>query len=354
MMGILDRYIARTVLGSTLIALLVIVALDTFFSFIGEVGDIGRGNYDALVALQYTALTVPRRVYELFPMAALLGSLMGLGTLASNSELVAMRAAGFSVRRVIRSVLQVGILMLVVTTVIGEFVAPDAEHQGQALRELALHNRITFQSRNGYWVRDGNRFINIQQMHGPGELQGVSSYKIAADHQLESVTSVERAEHRGTHWDMTHVRETRFTADEVQAASQPQVQWENLMAPEILDVVVQEPEGMSARDLIHYVDYLDTNGLESGRYRLALWIKYTAPLAGLVMLFLAVPFVFGSLRNVGSGQRLLVGVMVGIGFQLLSQTLSHSGLVYGIPPVVSAFAPILLFLAVGVWALRRV
>jgi lipopolysaccharide export system permease protein len=125
------------------------------------------------------------------------------------------------------------------------------------------------------------------------------------------------------------------------------------MTPGVLDVVVLEPESMSVRELTRYIDYLTRNGLESDRHQLALWLRLSAPLAGLVMLFLAVPFVFGSLRNVGAGQRLLVGVMVGIGFQLLVQILSHTGQVYGIHPVVSAFAPILLFLSAGVWALRR-
>ena len=354
LMGILDRYIARVVLGGTLVALLVVLALDVFFSFIGEVGDIGRGNYRALDALAYITLSIPRRVHELFPMAALLGSLMGLGMLASNSELVAMRAAGFSVRRVIASVLQVGILMLAVTTLVGEFIAPEADRQGQALREQALHDRTTFQSRHGYWIRDQDRFIHIRHMDDPGDLRGVFVYALDADHRLDSATRIDRARHQAGIWDMSQIQVSRFEADAVQASQEGRAQWDQFMAPGVLDVVVLEPESMSVRELRRYIGYLTRNGLESDRHQLALWLRLSAPLAGLVMLFLAVPFVFGSLRNVGAGQRLLVGVMVGIGFQLLVQILSHTGQVYGIHPVVSAFAPILLFLSAGVWALRRV
>ncbi|MCW9057652.1 MAG: LPS export ABC transporter permease LptG [Gammaproteobacteria bacterium] len=353
LMGILDRYIARVVLGGTLIALLVVLALDVFFSFIGEVGDIGRGNYHALDALAYITLTIPRRIHELFPMAALLGSLMGLGMLASNSELVAMRAAGFSVRRVIASVLQVGILMLAVTTLVGEFVAPEADRQGQALREQALHDRTTFQSRHGYWIRDENRFIHIRRMDDPADLQDVFVYELDADHHLESATRIARARHQEGIWELSRVRTSRFEPASVQVSREQQAQRAQLMMPGVLDVVVLEPESMSVRELRRYIEYLASNGLEAERHQLALWLRLSAPLAGLVMLFLAVPFVFGSLRNVGAGQRLLVGVMVGIGFQLLVQILSHTGQVYGIHPVVSAFAPILLFLSGGVWALRR-
>jgi lipopolysaccharide export system permease protein len=353
-LGILDRYIARVVLGGTLVALLVVLALDVFFSFIGEVGDIGRGHYGALDALAYIALSIPRRVHELFPMAALLGTLMGLGVLASNSELVAMRAAGFSVRRVIGSVLQVGILMLAVTTLVGEFIAPEADRRGQALREQALHDRTTFQSRHGYWIRDQDRFIHIRRMDDPGDLRGVFVYELDAAHRLDSATRIDRARLGEEGWDLRGVRTSRFVPDQVHASQEAQAQWTQLMTPGVLDVVVLEPESMSVRELTRYIEYLSRNGLESARHQLALWLRLTAPLAGLVMLFLAVPFVFGSLRNVGAGQRLLVGVMVGIGFQLLVQVLSHLGQVYGIHPVASALAPILLFLSAGVWALRRV
>ena len=353
-MGILDRYIARVVLGGTLIALLVVLALDVFFSFIGEVGDIGRGNYRALDALAYIALSLPRSVHELFPMAALLGSLMGLGALASNSELVAMRAAGFSVRRVIASVLQVGILMLAVTTVVGEFVAPEADRKGQALREQALYDRTAFQSRHGYWIRDENRFIHIRHMDDPLDLQGVFVYELDAGHRLDTATRIGRARFQEGQWDMRRVETSRFEAERVEAGQARRAQWDELMTPGVLDVVVLEPESMSVRELRRYIAYLTANGLESERHQLALWLRITAPLAGLVMLFLAVPFVFGSLRNVGAGQRLLVGVMVGIGFQLLVQILSHTGQVYGIHPVVSALLPILLFFSAGLWALRRV
>ena len=285
-MGILDRYIARVVLSGTLIALLVVLALDLFFSFIGEVGDIGRGNYRALDALAYILLSTPRRVNELFPMAALLGSLMGLGALASNSELVAMRAAGFSVHRVIASVLQVGVLMLVVTTLIGEFVAPEADRRGQALRELALHDRTTFQSRHGYWVRDENRFIHIRRMDDPGDLEGVFVYELDAGHRLDRVTHIERARFLEGYWDMSEVRASSFSPAVVQGSQEKQAQWTELMTPGVLDVVVLEPESMSVRELTRYIEYLNRNGLESDRHQLALWLRISAPLAGLVMLFL--------------------------------------------------------------------
>ncbi len=280
LMGILDRYIARVVLGGTLIALLVVLALDVFFSFIGEVGDIGRGNYHALDALAYITLTIPRRIHELFPMAALLGSLMGLGMLASNSELVAMRAAGFSVRRVIASVLQVGILMLAVTTLVGEFVAPEADRQGQALREQALHDRTTFQSRHGYWIRDENRFIHIRRMDDPADLQDVFVYELDADHHLESATRIARARHQEGIWELSRVRTSRFEPASVQVSREQQAQRAQLMMPGVLDVVVLEPESMSVRELRRYIEYLASNGLEAERHQLALWLRLSAPPGG--------------------------------------------------------------------------
>ena len=248
MTSILDRYIAGVVLINTLMALLVVVALDTFFSFVGEVGDMGKGNYGALQALQYIGLTIPRRVHELFPMAALIGTLMGLGTLASHSELVAMRAAGFSVRRVIRSVLQVGLVMLLATTGIGEFIAPVAEQQGQVLREMARTERISFQSQHGYWARDGDTFIHIRNMTAPGQLRDIAIFQTNQDHRLEHATRVRQAQHDGNEWQLHTVRQSLILENEVQTRRHQTLQWNTLLAPDILDVVVHlEPESAAPK-----------------------------------------------------------------------------------------------------------
>lgn len=352
-MRLLDRYIGGVVLGGTLLGLLLIVALDSFFVLINEAADVGEGRYTLTLAMQYMLLGIPARVHEFFPMAALIGSLMGLGSLAAGSELVAMRAAGMSIGRVVRSVIQAGLMMLLVVQGIGEFLAPPAQQAAESLRAYARNGRITFQGRHGYWARDGQRIIRVRQMAGDGVLGGIATYELRDDLSLAAVTEARRAERGDGFWSLKGVQETLFTDSGVEVRRKKNVRWDDSSALDVLDVVILDPQQMSTLALASYIDYLQRNGLESDPYRFAFWSRISGPFAALVMLFLAVPFVFGLLRSAGAGQRLFMGVMLGLAFQLLTQVLGHLGQVYGLNPVVSAFAPATLFLGLGLLVLRR-
>ncbi len=352
-MNVLDRYLARVVLTGTALALLVLVSIDAFFAFVGETGDIGLGDYGVGEAFRYVALTLPRRVYDLLTMALLLGSLMGLGTLASNSELVAIRAAGVPIASIIRAVLQAGLVVLVLGSLIGEFVVPPAEQYAQSQRSIDMSQRITFKSDYGFWARDGNSFIHIEQILPGDRLGGIRVYAFDEQHRLIQATKAEQAYYRDGQWLLEDVRQSSVDESGVETAITPAQAWDSLLSPDLLNVVVVKPENLSGRDLFRYVRYLEANELDSQRYRLAFWGKLTAPLGGVVMLFLAVPFVFGPLRSVGAGQRLLVGVMAGFGFFLLNQTMSHMGQVYQLDPLVSVLVAPMLFFTIGLIALRR-
>lgn len=353
-MKILDRYLARTVIGGTLIALLVLLSVDLFFAFLNEVQEIGQGNYGLREALLYVGLTVPSRIHDLFPMAALLGSLMSLGGLASHSELVSMRAAGVSIQRIIFSVMRAGVMMLVVVFSISEFIAPPAEQMANNYRAMVLSGQVAFQSRYGVWARDGRRFINIEKRLPDGSLGGVKVYQLAADGRLEILLEAGKARHDADgQWRLSDVVEYRIEADRFLRLPDAQERLDALLDPKLLDVVVIKPEKLSARDLYQYLGYLRTNALDTRHYELAFWQRLVAPLSALTMLFIATPFVFGSLRTVGAGQRLLVGVMIGVGFYLADQLMGRLGLVYGFHPLLSALAPPLLFFALGAILLRR-
>lgn len=353
-MRILDRYIGLTVIGGTLLALFVLLSIDLFFAFINEAQDIGIGRYGLHDALVYVGLTVPRRLYEMFPMAALIGSLLSLGVLASNSELVSMRAAGVSILRIARSVLQAGLIMLIAAAAIGEWVAPWSEQQAQQQRTLAQSETITFRSQHGLWARDREHFVNIKQILPDGRLAGVQVYALAGDGSLKRLLQADFAAHQGTTWQLQGVRSGELNGQGMQVTRAEQLDFPGLMSPELLNVVTIDPEDLSARDLYRYARYMHDNGLDAGRYELAFWRRVVAPFAGLVMLFLSIPFVFGPLRSVGTGQRLLWGVLTGVAFYLVNQTMSHMGQVYGLPAPLSALLPPLLFFGGGLWVMRQV
>jgi lipopolysaccharide export system permease protein len=349
---ILDRYLAKVVLGASGITLLALVGLSALFTFIGEVDDFGKGHYGAGQAALYILMLLPRLIYEFIPTAVLIGAMMGLGTLASANELTAMQAGGMSIPRLSRSVIQVGLLIMLVSFVMGEFIAPEATREGIAMRAEARSAGISLGKRTSFWARDGDRFIYVGAVVPDRRLERVRVYEFEGDRLLRSVRA-DAAELVEGGWVLEGVRETRMEAEDVQVRSAARERWERLVDPALVTVLEVQPEVMSAQELYRYVDYLRDNNLDAQRYALAFWIKVVAPLVPLAMLVLSLPFVFGSLRSAGAGQRLLVGILIGIGFYVVNRAMNHAGLVFDLPPALAATAPLALFLIAGLVMLRR-
>ncbi len=353
MMGILDRYIARAVISGSLVALTVFVSLILIFSFVEESGDI-TPDYPALTALLHVALQAPQRAYESFPVATLIGSLMTLGGMAARSELVVMRAAGMSVLGIGRSVATAGILLALVAVALGEWVAPPAERMSLEVKARAETGQVGALSRDGFWARDGRSFVQVGSAPSADLLEALHIYHFDDSRQLTSIVSAARARYQDDHWLLDGVVVNRFVGDDVEREARDQLAWESQLRPDVLDVVVVDPEALSMAELWTYIGYLDRNELESDRYRLAFWLKLATPLATLTMLLLTIPLAFGSLRSVGAGQRIFIGVMIGIVFFLANNLLNHLGLVYGLPPAISALLPTLVFLAIALYTTSRV
>ena len=343
------------VLGGTGIALLALVAVTTFFAFLGELSDLGEGNYNLAHAIQYTLYTLPRMTYEMFPMAALLGSLMGLGTLAGNSELVVMRAIGMSVGHIARSVVVVGVFLMLIAAAIGEWLAPPGERIAQEIRNQALSETLRFSGQLGYWVRDGQDFVNIRELVGPGEIRQVTIFRFDEGAMLTRWIEAQRAvwDPDGA-WILHQVRDSYIDAQQVRHVWSERMRWASGLLPEMINVAVVKPEMLAISDLWVFVRYFENNGQDASRFELAFWKKIISPFSSVVMVLLALPFVFGSLRDTGTGQRVLVGVLVGIGFYIANTLLSNLSLLQGFPPLLSASLPTLLFFAAGVFWIRRI
>ncbi|MCP5142776.1 MAG: LPS export ABC transporter permease LptG [Chromatiales bacterium] len=351
---IVDRYIGAAVLSGTLLVLLVLVGLNLFFAFVGEVNDIGKGNYGLSEAIQYTLLTIPRRTYEVFSIAALLGSLFGLGQLANHSELIVMRAAGISLFRIIRAALQAGLVLVILASFLGEVVAPPLEKRAQNLRSLAQSERITFQGSQGFWARDGLSFISIREILPGNRIQDIRIFEFDADRRLRSSTYAKTATYRDDRWLLNDIRKSEIDETGVVTREFRQAEWASLLSADLLSVVIVKPDILAVWDLASFISYQQDNGLESAPYELAFWSKVTLPLSSLVMVLLSIPFVFGSLRDSGASQRMFVGILIGIAFYLINKTLNHLSLVYGIDPLLSATLPSFAFLAIGLGAISRI
>lgn len=349
-----DRYIGGVVVTGTLIALFVLIGLDIFFNVIDEIDSVGKGSYTLAVMLQSVLLTTPQSLYELFPLAVLLGSLMGLGTMANHGELIAMRACGLSVWRIVRSVLQTGVLMLVVAIFIGEVIAPVAERYGQNLRAQATERGVSFLGSRGLWVRDDNRYINAGKVLARERLAEITVYEFDSDQRLKITTRAAQGEFRDGQWHLRDVRQSVFGGEGVSVTREDAVVWPSLLTPDLLGIVQLKPKNMSVADIGQLVNFLDENGLDTEEYRYAFWGRFMTPLSSLVMLFISVPFVFGSLRSVGAGQRIFFGVLIGFSFYIFSQLTSQMGQVYGLHPVLAMLLPVAIFLLYGVRAMRRI
>lgn len=351
-MTLLDRYIGRTVLVGSLMALLVLGTLAGFFTFIDELDKLDE-RYTVGKVAAFVLLTLPSYLYAFFPMGVLIGSLLMLGNLAANSELVVMRASGISIQRLVVSVMLPGLLLMVLGLFMGEGLAPPAFEYAQNLRAEAKSEDVSLE-RGGLWVRQMNKVVHVERVLQDQQLGGVTVYEFDGDARLLRRTAIASVKYHDNLWQLSNVNYITFHGDHVSVTHAPSEQWESLLRPELFDVLVVAPEHMPIWDLADYISYLQANGLDAQSYRLAFWIKVFSPFSTLVMLVLVMPFVFGSQRTGGAGQQIFIGIMLGLAYLLIGRMLNHLGPVYGLPPVLSAALPLVLFLLAGLWGLRRV
>jgi len=348
----LDRYIGSSVFMAILAVLGIILGLATLFAFIDEMGEVSD-TYTLLDASSYVLLTAPRRLYDMLPMAALIGCLIGLGSLASNSELTIMRAAGVSIGRIVWAVMKPMLILMVVGVVIGEYVAPATEVTAQANRSLAQGSGDAQSAKHGLWHRQGDEFIHVNSVQPNGILYGVTRYRFDKERHMLSASFAKRAEFDKDHWQLGDVTTTVFHDKSTEVVTTPVERWDIALSPQLLDTVVMAPESLSISGLWGYIHYLADQGLSNGRYWLAFWVKVLQPLVTAALVLMAISFIFGPLRSVTLGQRVFTGVLVGFTFRIVQDLLGPSSLVFGFSPLFAVLIPAGVCALAGVWLLRR-
>lgn len=308
-MNTIDRYLFRAVLLNVLLVLLILMALDRLFVFVRKHDDIGQDGYGFSQLLINIALGIPNSVYEMMSPAALLGALLGMGALANNSELVVIRSVGMSMLRIARPLILLGVLLAGVVFSLGEWVIPHSEQYASRLRlNAASHEGGAIEGVSGLWLREGERFINLQKIQPGLNLRGVNIYEYQGNALQKQVRAASASYHPGKGWQLKKVTNTRFVKGELFVENQP-FQWQDtLLNPDILRALSLSPEMLSANELYENVRYLKQNKLQSSSYELAFWSKFSVPVSSVVMFLIALPFVFGSQRVSGGGQRILLVV----------------------------------------------
>ena len=352
-MRLLDRYIGIQIMMGTLLALAVLLSVFSFIDFIDDLDSVGQGTYTFAGALTHSLLTMPGRAFALFPPAALIGTLLGLGTLAASNEIVIVRAAGVSVARVAGAVMKSGLILVLLSLAFGELVSPRSEQLAQEKRSVAVSQHLSLMTQYGSWMRDGRSFINIRRILPDEKLEDVYIYHFDEQNRLRTSTHAKRAAHDEKSWTLENIEQSSISDGEVVTRKLELAKWDSDLLPDLVNVASVEPESLSAYGLMKYLDYLRANGLSTARFELALWNKVVYPLATAVMIYLAAALVLSRPSPMAVGQRIVIGALVGVGFHILHNTSVRIGLVYEFSPLFTALLPTLAFFAVGTWLIRR-
>ena len=353
-MTLLDRYLARTVLVHTLMVMAVLMALMTLVTFIGQQNDIGKGSYDVGDAFLFTMLSLPQQAYELLPIGALIGAILGLGALARDSELTIIRAAGVSIARIAGSAALAGLVIAASMWMLGEYFAPPADRYARQHKMFSKFAQVDIAASSSAWVRQGSWFLNVRQQAADNLFGGVFVYELGADYRLRLVGRADTAvQDRAGRWILSNYAETRLDVPHIATRGRDREQAGARFNADFLGLAVTKARSLPIMDLYAYVGHLRANKLESRSWEIALWSRISRLLAAVVVCVFAVPFALGPLRSAGAGARTVLGIMAGVLFVLLTQTLENSGRVYDLDPQLVAWGPTLLLAVIAAVAIRR-
>jgi lipopolysaccharide export system permease protein len=352
MMPRLANHVGISVLAMIGAVLMVLVGIELISGLIDGADDVGN-NYHFANVLVYVAMTIPGSIYEFIPFACLIGCLIGLGGLASNSELIVMRAAGVSLVRIVWFVMRPVLLVIFVGTLIAEYLVPFADQHAQSYKALLQGNARLQDTSSDLWNKEGDEFMHFNVVAPGGILYGVTRFTFNEEKQIQQASFSKRATFSGDHWQEEDVQISRFYDNRVEVDSELLRRWETDLSPDVLNLVSVPESSLSIRGLYRYAHYLEAQEQESASYWLEFWNKFLQPLSILSLVIIAISFVFGPLRSVTMGFRIFSGVLVGIVFNISQKLLGPSSLVFGFSPVIAVMIPVVICIVIGLFLLRR-
>jgi lipopolysaccharide export system permease protein len=353
----MDVYLARTVVVNVLLVLFVLTVLAAIINFVSEIHTTyNHEQYTLWDAAVYTVMEIPSGMYDMFTVAVLLGALLGLGELASHNELTVLRAAGVSAARLGGAALCGGLVLAAACVIIGEFVAPSAEQRAEDRRAELVEQRANPLGVGGVWAKDDGAYVNVHAVTTKDTVRGVYIYNVSDQREVTNIIYAGTGEFAGKGSSLGNVHGTALLPDAKGSVIYNRVTWpwNTLLNPELVSLFAVDTTSLSARGLYHYIGYMRDNHLDDRRYVTAFWGRVVKPVSLLAMLLLAMPFVFGPLRSSSTGQRMLIGMLIGIGFYVFNSIFMQAGIVFGLNPLISAWLPTLLLAITGVVAVRRI
>lgn len=353
MIKLLDRYIAKIILASIALVTFMLVGLQIFILFVNQLNDLGKEHYGFLQAAFFVLLQMPYQVYLFFPMASLLGSLVGLGILANHSELVVMRASGMSIGQITLVVLKAALLVVLVVTLAGETLVPKLAKYANSEKFQALHSEQMLRTAQGTWFRYQNNFIHVEKILSNDVLKKVDQFTFDESHRLQLARSIQEITYEQGAWQAHQISESIIGAKETKVNVYDKMAWEIPLNPKVLIGSTQSPDEMTLRELRQYFRAQKKNHQTAANYQMTYWERLLQPLTIIVMMVLAIPFIFGPLRTSTMGSKLLAGISVGFSFYILNRCFKPISQLLEWPPEVAAFTPPILFALLGLYLMRR-
>jgi lipopolysaccharide export system permease protein len=355
MTSLLSRYVIRSVLGTTLLVMLVLLVLSGLYLFITQQDEIGIGSYALGDALLFVGLNLPKYAFDMLPIAALIGALLALGNMARSMELIVVRAAGVSVARIAMWVVGAGVVLMILTGVLGELVAPQMEQYGRRMKTFQKYHNYSLAGNRSAWAKDGETIVSVGAQSGDNRYGGVYVFHFDPQHKLRSIGRASSASiDTNNVWRLENYRESRFEENRVVPSLPATTQMRTRLSPEFLGLAVLDPDSLPGLGLRSYIRHLQQNGLDARSYETAFWARIARTVAVAIIVVLAVPFAFGPLRSTGTGARTVVGIMIGVVFFLLAKMMESGGAVFDLPPVVIAWLPTALLALITSVAVSRV
>ncbi len=345
-MKLLTRYLAREIYASIALVLTALLMLFSFLDLINELSKLGQGSYNMGYVLLFIALTLPTHIYELFPVAILIGSILALVQMAANSELTIYRASGASLQQMAMALLKITLPLVVISFLCGDVLAPHTKRLAQSLRLKAQNAEITLKEfRSGVWAKDARSFVNAKSVLPDTSMLNVSIYKFDENYRLQTIVTANRATFLDENtWQLEDVTQTKFENRSTMVNKYATLEWQSGLNPDLLGVLLLKPEHMSAWSLYQYTKHMRENRQKTARYEIAMWNKLIYPLVAFVMMMLALPFAAHQKREGGISAKVFTGIVLGLSFHFIGRLFGNLGALNDWNPLLSALAIPLLFL----------
>ncbi len=354
----IDYYVASTIAMTMALTVIGLLGILSIFTLLNEIEAI-RNNYTMSNVFLFVLFSLPRLFCDVIPYAALIGCLVGLGILASNSELVVMRASGVSTWAITWSAMKPTLVLVFSGLYVGEYVLPDVEQTARINREraMSIENKVT--SEFGFWYREGDVYMHFDDVNRSGVLERISQYAYDDENRLTRSLFAERGVYHDVregekYWLLESVAITELEGDFTRTEHLSSMRWDTELSPELLSTeILVKPDRMSIGELSAKINYMQAQGLNSGKFKLGFWRKVLQPVATIALVFVAISFVFGPLREATMGMRVVAGLIIGLIFKFIHDLLSPASMVFGFAPIIAILIPIVLCVGVGYILLRR-